>query len=113
MGCVCVGGECVCDCACVGGECVGACVCVGWVGYLDDQFSSLHTFQYQFSVPTCIHIDIINIYSGHTHKKRVSHHDQLMTIWQLYYCCLEASDGSGHSDWSVTKEEVTLHSEYI
>ena len=30
-----------------------------------------------------------------------------------YYCCLEASGGSGRSDWSVTKQEVTLLSQYI
>ncbi len=33
-------------------------------------------------------------------------HDQLMTICQ---CCLKASGGSGHSDWSVTKQEVTRY----
>ncbi len=46
------------------------CVC----GYLDDQFSSLHTFQYQFSVPTCIHYRYQYIQWTHTltkvHNKR-------------------------------------------
>ncbi len=34
-----------------------------------------------------------------------------MMTW--YFCCLKASNDSGHSDWSVTKQEVTLLFEYI